>query len=146
MLNVFSNPGPYPRIWEFTNSNLGGNWCADSIFGCLNPSNNIGFYSMKDCNGPSIWSDKGDLPKNSWQHLAFIYNDKMDEMTLYVNGKKGARWSEPGNKRFQNKTYSNMYIMQCVERFNKNAAVAWFRIFDYSMNEEDINKDMNNSW
>jgi hypothetical protein len=36
--------------------------------------------------------------------------------------------------------------MQCVERFNKNAAVAWFRIFNYSMKEEDINKDMNNGW
>lgn len=146
MINVQSNPGPWPRIWEFTNSNLGGSWCADSVFGVLSPSNNIGFYSMKDCNGPAIWSNKGDLPRGSWQHCAFIYNDKMDEMKLFVNGRQTAQWSEPGNKRFQNKTYSGMYIMQCVERFNKNAAVAWFRIFDYSMKEEDINKDMNNGW
>lgn len=146
MINVQSNPGPWPRIWEFTNSNLGGSWCADSVFGVLSPSNNIGFYSMKDCNGPAIWSNKGDLPRGSWQHLAFIYNEKMDEMRLFVNGRQTARWSEPGNKRFYNKTYSNMYIMQCVERFNKNAAVAWFRIFDYVLKEEDINKDMNNGW
>jgi hypothetical protein len=146
MINVQSNPGPWPRIWEFTNSNLGGSWCADSVFGVLNPSNNIGFYSMKDCNGPAIWSNKGDLPRGTWQHCAFVYNDKMDEMKLYVNGKQTGHWSEPGNKRFQNKTYSGMYIMQCVERFNKNAAVAWFRIFDYSMKEEDITKDMNNGW
>lgn len=146
MINVQSNPGPWPRIWEFTNSNLGGSWCADSVFGVLSPSNNIGFYSMKDCNGPAIWSNKGDLPRGSWQHCAFIYNDKMDEMKLFVNGRQTAQWSEPGNKRFQNKTYSSMYIMQCVERFNKNAAVAWFRIFDYSLKEEDVNKDMNNDW
>jgi hypothetical protein len=146
MINVQSNPGPWPRIWEFTNSNLGGSWCADSVFGVLSPSNNIGFYSMKDCNGPAIWSNKGDLPRGSWQHLAFIYNEKMDEMRLFVNGRQTARWSEPGNKRFFNKTYNNMYIMQCVERFNKNAAVAWFRIFDYVLKEEDINKDMNNEW
>ena len=146
MIYVMSNPGPYPRIWEFTNSNLGGSWCSDSLFGCLDPNNNVGFYSMKDCNGPSIWCNKGNLDRGSWQHVAFVYNDNMDEMTLYKNGQKAGHWSEPGNKRFKNKTYSNLYIMQCVERFNKNAAVAWFRIFDYTMKDEDITKDMNNQW
>jgi hypothetical protein len=38
-----------------------------------------------------------------------------------------------------------MWIMQSEERFNKETAVAWFRIFDYSLAEDDINKDMN-SW
>jgi len=146
MLNTRSNPGPYPRIWEFTNSPLGGSWCADSMFGVLNPANAIGFYSMKNCGGPQIWSNTGNMPKASWQHLAFVYNTSMTEMTLYVNGKKGGHWSDPTNKTFQNKTYTNMYIMQCIERFNKDAGVAWFRIFDYVLDKENIRKDMNNEW
>jgi hypothetical protein len=146
MIYVINNPAPWPRLWEFTNSQLGGNWCADSIFGVISPSNGVGFYSMKDCNGPNFLSNKGDLPKSSWQHLAFVYSEKLDEMMMYVNGQKVGQWAEPNTKRLQNRTFSNLYIMQCVERFNKNIAVAWFRMFDYVMAEKDIIKDMNNEW
>jgi hypothetical protein len=146
MIYVINNPAPWPRLWEFTNSQLGGNWCADSIFGVISPSNGVGFYSMKDCNGPNFLSNKGDLPKSSWQHLAFVYSEKLDEMMMYVNGQKVGQWAEPNTKRLQNRTFSNLYIMQCVERFNKNIAVAWFRMFDYVMVEKDVIKDMNNEW
>jgi len=146
MFYVFGNPGPWPRLWEATNGQIGSGWCDDNIFGVLNPSNNLGFYSKKGCGGPEFWSNRGNMPLNTWHHAAFVYGEKMDEMTLYYNGVNVGHWAENNNRTFANKNYSNFFIMQSVENFNKNVAVAWFRIFDYVMTPADVMKDMGNEW
>lgn len=146
MFYVFSNPGPWPRLWEATNGQIGSGWCDDNIFGVLSPSNNLGFYSKKGCGGPDFFSSRGNMPLNTWHHAAFVYGEKMDEMTLYYNGANVGSWAENNNKTFANKNYSNFFIMQSVENFNKDVAVAWFRIFDYVMTPADVAKDMANDW
>jgi hypothetical protein len=42
----------------------------------------------------------------------------------------------------QNKIYNNFYIFQSVERFDKDAGVAWMHMFDYPLSAADVKMDM----
>jgi len=144
MINIKSNPGVKPHLWEFTNETIGGNPCKDSLYASLNSSNNLGFSLMNNCKGPEVWSDKGQLTKSTWQHLTFTLNDTLDTMKLYVNGEKAGTVMEPS--LLKNKTYNNLFIFQGIENYDKDVAVAWFRIFDYPLTEIEIATDMKNLW
>lgn len=150
MVYIKSSPQGYPRFWEFNNSKLGdnGNWCQDSIFGTASPNNSqgMGFYCMKDCNkGPSAWSGSDNVHNGKWHHMAWTIDSTGTLMESYIDGKKVTSMNDKSNL-LKNKTYKNMYIMNCVEMFDKNMAVAWFRIYDYTLTAADIKADRMNSF
>ena len=146
MVNVQHNSAKSPRLWEFTNEHLGGDWCKDSVGTLINKENDVGFYAKKDCTGPELWSSSGILKKSTWEHIAFVMNGTLNEITLYVNGKKSAEWSNANSKLLRNKRFNNMYILQSIEQFAKDIGVAWFRIFKQPLSAEHIITDMNNEW
>lgn len=155
MMYVGSNPGPWPRPWEFDNSPLGsnpnagdGNWCQDSLFGCISPNNNmgIGFYSKMSCGGPEIWTGGGTMGTQKWFHVAWVLDDDLRGMSIYIDGALQKRFRSESFNLLQNKTFRNCYIFQSVERFYKDVCVAWFRIFDYSLTKDDVALDRRNGW
>ena len=148
MIYINSNHGGWPRAWEFNNTPLGGSWCADSHFGCLSPnmSMGVGFYTMKNCNGPAFWSGGGTVANNRWYHVAWILDDDMKGMSMYLEGVRVGRHRDDNFNLLINKEYSNMYIMQSIERFPKDVAVGWFRMFDYGLTADDIRTDRINGW
>ena len=147
MVNIRSNHSGYPRFWEFNNTPQSGSWCEDSIFGCASPNNNlgIGFYCQKGCAGPSSWSGAGTVELGKWYHMVWTIDDTGRTMETYLNGAKVATMVEPSGI-FKNKTYKNMLIVNSVEHFNKDMAVAWFRIYDYKLTEADIRSDRLNKF
>jgi len=148
MIYVNSN-GPYPRLWDFNNSSLGGTWCLDNLFGCLSPGGSLGvsMYAMTNCNGPSIWTQNNTTPYGKWIHVVWTIDADFSGMSVYLNGQQRARWSDPNGKHWlRDKVYKNAWIMQSPEQFDKDVGVAWFRIFDYTLTAEAIALDMKNSW
>ena len=148
MIYINSN-APYPRLWDFNNSSLGGTWCLDDLFGCLSPGGQLGvsMYAMTNCNGPSIWTNGGSTPYGQWIHVAWTIDADFTGMTVYLNGQQRARWSDPNGKQWlRDKVYKNVWIMQCPEQFDKDVGVAWFRIFDYTLTNEALAIDMKNGW
>ena len=146
---INSTPGPWPRLWDFNNSSLGGSWCQDNVFGCLSPDigMGVGMYAMKDCQGPSVWTGGGSIKKGQWHHIAWTMDTDFSGMTVYVDGQRKARWSDPNGKQWlKDKVFKNAYILQSPEQFDKDVGLGWFRIFDYTLSEEAINIDMKNSW
>ena len=139
MVYIKTVPVGYPRLWEFTNTAFGGSWCQDSIFGCASPDNHGGlsFYCKQNCTGPEAWSGPGTVKTGKWYHLVWTINDSGNEMEMFIDGNKVSTMKEASGI-LKNKTYKNIYIMNSVERFNKNMAVAWFRIYDYKLTVADI--------
>ena len=154
MIYIRSNHGGWPRLWEFNNTPLGnfnqgnGGWCADSLFGCASPNNNMGFgfYAKKGCAGPEKWSGNGTIDVGKWYHVVWTLDNALDTMTMWINGVKS--FSNGGAAGIINtdKVYQNLYIVNSVEYFDKNMAVAWFRMFDYTLTEKDVQMDRNNKF
>lgn len=145
----------WPRLWEFDNSALGnfnqggnGNWCQDAIFGCASPSNSlgVGFYAMKGCAGPNAWSGAGTIETAKWYHIAWTIDDKYDTLTMYINGAKSFSTSGASAVINKDKIYKNLYIANSVEFFDKNFGIAWFRLFDYTLKDNDVNMDKENKF
>jgi len=141
-------PGGWPRPWEFNNTPFGASWCDDSLFGCLSPGNNlgVGFYSKKGCGGPDMWSGGGTMTVGKWYHYAWVLDDDLRGMTIYINGVVAKNFRSESFNLLQNKTFANCYIFNSVERFDKDVGVGWFRIFDYSLTKEDVAMDSRNGW
>ena len=150
MVYIKSNPGPWPRLWEFNNNPSGftGSWCDDSLFGCMSPSNSqgVGFYCKKACTGPELWSGETTMTTGKWTHIAWVLDEDLHGMTIYIDGVKKGRYQDSSFLLLGNKIYQNLYIFTSVEQFNKDAGVAWFRIFDYTMSAEDVQTDLSNGW
>jgi hypothetical protein len=152
MVCVNSQVGPWPRLWELTNLPLGASWCGDSIFGCLGPDINMGvsMYAMKDCNGPSVWTNSTNAVKmqfGTWYHIAWAMDRDFSGMTIYINGIKCARWSDPNNaEALRNRNFKDFYICQSEEQFDKDVAINNVRLFDYTMDEAACRADMSNAW
>ena len=154
MVYIRSNHSGWPRLWEFNNTPLGafnqgnGGWCADSLFGCASPNNSMGFgfYAKKGCAGPDKWSGNGTVEVGKWYHIVWTLDDALDTMTMWINGVKS--FSNGGAAAIINKdkVYQNLYIVNSVEYFDKNIAVAWFRMFDYTLTEKDVNIDRMNKF
>jgi hypothetical protein len=49
-------------------------------------------------------------------------------------------------KLLENTIFENMYILHGLQSYDKEIAVAWFRIYDYSMNKKQVNIDMENKF
>ena len=152
MICVNSMVGPWPRIWELTNLPLGASWCGDSIFGCLGPDINMGvsMYAMKDCGGPSIWTNQTNavpIKLGTWYHIAWAMDKDFSGMTIFINGIKAARWSDPNNAAaLRNRTFKDFYIGQSEEQFDKDIALSYVRLFNYTMDEAACRADMANAW
>jgi hypothetical protein len=147
MVYLKSAATPYPRLWEFNNTPQGGNWCEDALFSTLSPnnSNGLGFYCVQGCNGPMKWSGAGTVDTGKWYHLVWTFENNGKKMTMFIDGKKSISIDEPSGI-LTNKIYKNMYIVNSVEHFNKEIAVAWFRIYDYVLGESDIKTDRKNGF
>lgn len=150
MVYLKSAPSGYPRFWEFNNTKLGdnGNWCQDSIFGTASPGNSMGmgYYCMMNCNrGPSQWSGAKTIETGKWYHMVWTIDSTGKLMESYLDGNKVTSMRDETGI-LQNKTYRNMYIMNSVELFNKDMAVAWFRIYDYTLTPADIRTDRINGF
>jgi hypothetical protein len=150
MVYVRSDPSGYPRFWEFNNSRLGdnGNWCQDSIFGTASPNNSLGsgYYCMLNCSGQSQWSGSNNFKTGKWYHMVWTIDSTGKVLEHYLDGTKVTSMVEPTGILGPNKTYKNMYIMNSVEMFNKDMAVAWFRIYDYTLTANDIRADKINGF
>jgi hypothetical protein len=143
-----AQPG-YPRPWEFNNnSGFSGQWCDDSLFGCLSPnnSNGVGLYCMKNCTGPQNWTGANTVQTGKWYHIAWVLDENLKGMSIYIDGVIKNRYQNESFNTLSNKIYKNLYIFTSVEQFEKNVGVSWFRIFDYSMTQDDINTDRQNAW
>jgi hypothetical protein len=143
MINILNEPGTNVTLWSLLNPS--DKKCKDSMFSRISSKNNISFDAKYNCNGPEIMSSEV-IPSRVWQHLAFVFNKHMNEVKLYINGKQMAFWNDPSNSNFMNKLYANLYIGNYENPINTNMAIAWFRMFDYSLRPIDIAKDMNNEW
>jgi hypothetical protein len=82
---------------------------------------------------------------NDWTHLAWVIDEKMQGMTLFVDGFEVATYSNK-LRELEEKVFEYMYILHGIESYDKEIAVAWFRIFDYSMTKYQVNLDMENKF
>jgi hypothetical protein len=145
MIYVNSPSAGYPRAWELNNNNgFTGSWCDDSLFGCLSPnnSNGIGFYCEQRCAGPNFWTGNNTIKTGKWTHVAWVLDDDMKGMTIYIDGNFMQRYANQSFNTLANKTYKNFYIFQSVERFAKDVGVAWFHVFDYPLDRDSVKMDM----
>ena len=144
MVFMRNNPPSYPRLWEMNTNGFSGSWCQDSLFGCLSPnnSNGIGFYAKRGCGGPEIWSGNGSFSSRRWTHISWVIDEDMKGMTIYIDSTRVARVRDDNFNLLQNKIYNNFYIFQSVERFDKDAGVAWMHMFDYPLSAADVKMDM----
>jgi hypothetical protein len=65
-------------------------------------------------------------------------------MTTYIDGVSMSRRTDywlSYNLQQGRKTFNTFYIFNSSERFNKDVAVAWFHMFDYVMDKDDIQMD-----
>jgi len=152
MVYVRSGPANYSRFWEFNNSKLGdsGNWCQDSLFGTASPNNSdgSGFFCKLNCNsGPSQWSGPNNFTTGKWYHMVWTIDSSGKVFEHYLDGiKVTSMVDQSGILANNTKTYKNMYIMNGVEMFSKDMAVAWFRIYDYTLTANEIRADRINGF
>jgi len=153
MVNLQKDPyGPF-RFWEFCNHQPGdmkqyGNKCTgdmynkDEIFSAIT-KNNIGmeFSCQKNKTGPKL-EIADTLPSQQWTHLAWLIDDTTG-LTMYINGEPVVKQVGPINQ-LKDKIFKYMYILHSNEAYDKEIAVAWFRIFDYNMTQAQVRLDMNN--
>lgn len=130
-----------PRFWSLANTSTTN--CTDAMYSKFNKDGGIIFSAKHNCNGPELITSDRVQPR-SWIHLAFVFNNTMNELKLYVNGKQSAYWNDPSSRAFLNKLYTNLFIGDHMDT-NSNLAVAWFRIFAHGLKEQDIVNDMNNT-
>jgi len=142
--NFPSPHGEYPRLWEMNTNGFNGAWCQDSLFGCMSPNNTqgIGFYAQRGCNGPSIWTGGGTSSNGRWTHVSWILDEDLKGYTIYMDGTKMARARDERSDILRNKIYNNFYILNSVERFDKDVGVAWMHMFDYTLSADDVKMDM----
>ena len=158
MVYLKSAAAGWPRLWEFNNTPLeaynpgqprGTNgWCSDALFGCMSANNSlgVGFYAKKNCGGPEKWSVPETLPVGKWVHIAFTIDDTYDKLSVFTDGLKAFSQTGASSILNKNKTYSNFYIANSVEFFDKNIAIAWFRMFDYTLTQKDVDTDRMNKF
>jgi hypothetical protein len=153
-MTVYLNRAPsgYPRLWEFTNSKLGNynshssEWCKDSLGAHLRIRDGVSFYCQQACKGSYIASGNETVTTGKWYHFAWVIDDDYTGLSLYVNGALAKSYRSQSFNILKNKVYSNCYIMNSVEQWSKDAGVGWFRIFDYTMTQDDVVADSMNAW
>lgn len=155
MVNLQKNPyGPF-RFWEFSNikyRKLLPNTCnksfkdIDILYSAIDEKNLSGpeFASQTNGIGAKI-TCPAPLTLNDWTHLAWVIDEKMQGMKLFVDGFEVAS-STKKLRELEEKVFEYMYILHGIESYDKEIAVAWFRIFDYSMTKYQVNLDMENKF
>ena len=100
---------------------------------------------------PNI-SDSGvetrSFPTGQWFHLAFVWDDDFKGYTMYIDGKAGTPF------KLKTAPYPADLMMEQIrigcdvhpEGQNWSGGIAWFRAFDYRLNDELIKRDMDDAW
>jgi len=159
MVNLREAPKDAFRFWEFCNNKPNevvpnANSCMkdvflrDELYGAMSQRNKdgIGFCCNFNNTGPRIWSQSNiTIDINEWCHLAWVIEDDLSGMSLYLNGNVVATYNHPIIE-LRNKIYKYMYILHSNEKFDKNIGVAWFRIFDYALKPVHVYMDMTNQF
>ena len=159
MVNLRGKPKHPFRFWEFCNNRPNqivpnANSCMkdvflrDELYGAMSQDNvdGIGFCCNDNNTGPRVWSQcNKTIANDEWSHLAWVIEDDLSGMSLYLNGEAVAKYKHPIIE-LRNKIYKYMFILNSNENFDKDIAVAWFRIFDYALKPIHIYLDMNNKF
>ena len=142
---------PLTCLWTMTNTPQGNSWCKDSISGCVgqNVNNGVGMFAQKDCQGPSIVSNTSgiSLELKKWFHIVWTMDTDYTGMTIYINGVKSGRWSDPnGAGHLRGRFFTDFLIGQSENNAYKDIAIQWTRLFDYTMDERACKADMADGW
>jgi hypothetical protein len=140
--------GHNPRIWELTNSDPGF-WCGDNIDGQgLGDNKGFGMTSYQGCQGPNLrtMNNVGEMKTGVWYHVVWAMDRDYTGMTIFVNGVKAARWSDPNNAVFRGRAFKTFQIANSVEQPHKDFSLCWLHLFDYTMDERACKMDMEKSW
>jgi hypothetical protein len=137
-------------FWSFMNVKPKTQWCSDALYGKLDkisPGNALVTMGAKiSCQGPSIKSE-APITAGKWYHLAWVIDQDYSGMTIYVNGIKNGRWSDPrGKSSLINRKFEDVWVMRTPHKYVNDSGIAWFRVFDYALNDEGINIDLKNKW
>ena len=155
MVNLQKNPyGPF-RFWEFSNikyRKLQPGVCntsfkdIDILYSAISKDNSSGpeFASLTNGVGAKITCEQPFI-LNDWTHLAWVIDENMGGMKLFMDGTEVATYSHE-LRELEDKVFEYMYILHGIESYDKEIAVAWFRIFDYSMTKSQVNLDMENKF
>lgn len=156
MVNLQKDPyGPF-RFWEFSNIrqknvNTNNKTCPFSLKVVEELYSSIGsdlksldYHCHKNKIGHKI-SSQSALTPNYWTHLAWVIDENLGGMTMYLDGTQIGNIKAP-IRELDDKVFEYMYILHGNESYDKEIAVAWFRIFDYSMDEYQVNLDKNNKF
>lgn len=153
MVNLQKQPyGPF-RFWSFRSTYFdkkGTSTCKFSLktiieINSVFDENSIKFSAQKNNFGPEISSQPNVLPLNKWTHIAWVIDEKNKGLTLYIDGVVAGNYSGP-MQTLENQIYKDMYILNAEEAYDKSIGVAWYRIFDYSMNQTQVVFDMENKY
>jgi hypothetical protein len=140
-LNSASTPA---RIWEFTNSPFGASWQADTIGAALTPDLKDGMMIYYQQDGGKLENTGADSIKlKEWTHCAWVFNEDMTQLQFLINGELKATITD---QTMKNKIYSKIFIGTSVEEHDKDFAIGWFRMFDYSLDDYQLKRDMQSDW
>jgi len=87
-------------------------------------------------------------PMGQWFHLAFVWDEDFKGYNMYINGVAGKPF------KLNTPPYSPELMMEQIrigcdvhpDGQSWTGGIAWFRAFDYKLNEELIARDMNDDW
>ena len=151
MMIYLNSLSPLTCLWTMTNTPLGDSWCKDSISGCVGNDLNKGAFMIakKNCQGPTIMTntDGVSLELKKWFHIVWAIDKDYTGMTIYINGVKSGRWSDPNDKQtLRDRFFRDFYIGRNENNADKDIAIRWTRLFDYTMDERSCKSDMADVW
>jgi hypothetical protein len=148
MVYVNKETSNFQFMWNFMNKYDGSNWNSDIFYGGVQyngSASSVIFDSKQGGDGPSV---RGPFKYTTgkWVHLAWVIDEDYMGMTAFVDGASIGRWSDPRNPSLKGRQFKDNAIMRTPFDFTNDTGVAWFRMFDYTMNAEALKMDMKNSW
>jgi hypothetical protein len=86
------------------------------------------------------------IPTGSWFHFAWIWDENLGGYAFWINGQLA--------QKFASVPFASSQIMEQIRIGTDttgdgsawSGGMAWFRGFDYRLNEEQIRRDMNDDW
>jgi hypothetical protein len=108
--------------------------------------NNIYAYGINPAIFTNAPGQQVPYPTGQWFHVALVWEDDFSGYIMYVNGVAGPRQPCPG---YDVKLMMEQIRIGCdshPEGQNWTGGIAWFRAFDYRLNDDLVKRDMNDDW